>query len=46
MFEKFELKQYEHTFKELGITDNENQQMILEFLYTLGTIIYNKSVVE
>ena len=46
MFNKEELKHYEKILNKLEIKDSESQQRVLEFIYTLGTIIYNKSVVE
>lgn len=46
MFNEEELIQYEKILKRLGIEDGDSQQRVLEFMYTLGTIIYNKSVVE
>ena len=46
MFNEEELKHYEKILKNLGLKDGESQQRVLEFMYTLGTIIYNKSVVE
>ena len=46
MFNEEELKHYEKFLNKLGVKDVESQQRVLEFMYTLGTIIYNKSVVE
>ena len=46
MFNEEELKHYEKLLNKLGVKDVESQQRVLEFMYTLGTIIYNKSVVE
>ena len=46
MFKEEELIHYEKILKRLGIEDGDSQQRVLEFMYTLGTIIYNKSVVE
>ena len=45
MFNEEELIHYEKILNRLGIEDGESQQKVLEFMYTLGTIIYNKSVV-
>ena len=44
MFNEEELKHYEKILDKLGAKDGESQQRVLEFMYTLGTIIYNKSV--
>ena len=44
MFNEEELKHYEKVLNRLGLKDGESQQRVLEFVYTLGTIIYNKSV--
>ena len=44
MFNEEELKHYEKILNKLGLKDGESQQRVLEFMYTLGTIIYNKSV--
>lgn len=44
MFNEEELKHYENILNRLGVKDGESQQRVLEFMYTLGTIIYNKSV--
>lgn len=46
MFNEEELMHYEKILNNLGLKDGESQQRVLEFMYTLGTIIYNKSVVE
>ena len=46
MFNEEELKRYGKILNNLGLKDGESQQRVLEFMYTLGTIIYNKSVVE
>ena len=46
MFNEEELKHYEKLLNKLGVKDGESQQRVLEFMYTLGTIIYNKYVVE
>ena len=46
MFNDEELIHYEKILNKLGVKDGESQQRVLEFMYTLGTIIYNKSVVE
>ena len=43
MFSEDELKHYEKIFNKLDINDGDSQQRILEFLYTLGTIIYNEN---
>lgn len=44
MFNEEELKHYEKILNNLGLKDGDSQQRVLEFMYTLGTIIYNKSV--
>ena len=44
MFNEEELKHYEKILNKLGVNDGESQQRVLEFMYTLGTIIYNKSI--
>ena len=41
MFNEEELLGYENDFTQLGITDKGEQEAILDFFYTLGTIIYN-----
>lgn len=41
MFNEEELVEYEKDFTQLDITSKEEQKKILEFFYTLGTIIYN-----
>lgn len=44
MFDDKELSDYEKDFKGLGITKTEEQKNLLNFFYTLGTIIYNTNV--
>ena len=41
MFSEDELKSYEEIFNLLGITNHEEQKQVLEFMYSIGTIIYN-----
>lgn len=41
MFSEEELKSYEEVFNQLGITSQEEQKQVLEFMYLIGTIIYN-----
>lgn len=41
MFSEEELKSYEEVFNQLGITSQEEQKQVLEFMYSIGTIIYN-----
>ena len=41
MFSEDELKSYEEIFNQLGITNQEEQKQVLEFMYSIGTIIYN-----
>ena len=41
MFSEEELKSYEEVFNQLGITSQEEQKRVLEFMYSIGTIIYN-----
>lgn len=41
MFNKDEFKSYEEIFSGLGITSQEEQKRVLEFMYSIGTIIYN-----
>ena len=41
MFCENELKLYEEIFIQLGITSQEEQRLVLEFMYSLGTLIYN-----
>ena len=41
MFNEEELVEYEKDFTQLDITSKEEQKKIVEFFYTLGTIIYN-----
>ena len=41
MFNDEDLKDYEQDFIQLNITDNDEQKAILEFFYTLGSIIIN-----
>ncbi len=43
MFSEDELKSYEQLFNQLGITSKEEQKQVLEFMYSIGTIIYNNS---
>lgn len=40
MFNEEELIEYEKDFTQLDIISKEEQKKILEFFYTLGTIIY------
>ena len=44
MFNEEELKHYEKILNNLRLKDGERQQRVLEFMYTIGTIMYNKSV--
>ena len=46
MFNEEELKHYEKLLNKLGVKDGESQQRVLEFMYTLGTIIYNDGVAQ
>ena len=41
MFYEEELIEYEKDFTQLGIISEEEQKKVLEFFYTLGTVIYN-----
>lgn len=41
MFNEEELIEYEKDFTQLGIISEEEQKKVLEFFYTLGTVIYN-----
>lgn len=41
MFNARELKSYEDIFNQLGITSQEEQKKVLEFIYSIGLIIYN-----
>jgi hypothetical protein len=41
MFSENELKSYEQVFNQFGITSQEEQKQVLEFIYSIGTIIYN-----
>lgn len=41
MFNKQELLEYEEDFIKIGITSKDNQKTILEFFYTLGTVLCN-----
>lgn len=41
MFSEDELKSYEQLFNQLGITNQEEQKQVLEFMYSIGTLIYN-----
>ena len=38
MFSEDELKSYEQVFNQLGITSQEEQKQVLEFMYSIGTI--------
>ena len=42
MFSEDELKSYEQLLNQLGITSQEVQKHVLEFMYSIGTLIYNK----
>lgn len=41
MFSEDELKSYEQVFNQLGVTNQEEQKQVLEFMYSIGTLIYN-----
>lgn len=41
MLNEENLLEYENDFTQLGITDKDEQKAVLDFFYTLGTIIYN-----
>ena len=41
MFSENELNSYEQVFNQFGITSQEEQKQVLEFIYSIGTIIYN-----
>ena len=43
MFSEDELKYYEQVFNQLGITSPKEQKQVLEFIYSIGTIIYNNN---
>ena len=40
MFTDYEINEYKTDFCKIGLTNEEEQKQVLEFLYTLGTIIY------
>ena len=40
MINEIDFIEYEKDFTQLGITSQEEQKKVLEFFYTLGTIIY------
>jgi hypothetical protein len=40
MFNDKELNEYEADFNKIGITNKNEQKRVLEFLYTLGIIMY------
>ena len=42
MFSEDEIKEYSKLFCEIGLEDEAEQKNVLEFLYTFGTIVYNK----
>lgn len=42
MFTDDELKSYGDQFELVGIMEDDKQRKILEFFYTIGTIIYLK----
>lgn len=44
MFSENELKSYEEIFIQIGITNQQEQKQVLDFLYSMGTIIYNNRV--
>lgn len=41
MLNEENLLEYENDFTQIGITDKDEQKAILDFFYTLGTIICN-----
>ena len=43
MFSEYELQSYEQLFNQLGITSQEEQKQVLEFMYSISTIIYNNN---
>lgn len=40
MFTEDDVKDYNSDFCKIGLTNEKEQKQVLEFLYTLGTIIY------
>ena len=44
MFSENELKSYEEIFIQIGITSQQEQKQVLDFMYSMGTIIYNNRV--
>lgn len=44
MFSENELKSYEEFFIQIGITSQQEQKQVLDFMYSMGTIIYNNRV--
>ena len=40
MFRDNEINDFKTDFCKIGLTNEEKQKQVLEFLYTLGTIIY------
>ena len=40
MFTEDEVKDYNTDFCKIGLTNEEEQKQVLEFLYKIGTIIY------
>lgn len=44
MFSENELKSYEEIFIQIGITNQQEQKQVLDFMYSMGTIIYNNRV--
>ncbi len=43
MFNEEELNSYGKIFNEIGLTGHEEQKQVLEFLYSIGTIIYTNT---
>ena len=41
MYTENELSSFNNEFCKIGLTDRKEQEHVLEFLYSLGTIMYN-----
>lgn len=46
MFSTEEIDEFNETFKQLGITNKEEQEKILSFMYNLGVILYENNCTD
>lgn len=46
MFDTDESLNYNKLFSQIGIYDEKTQKQVLDFLYVLGTIVFNNNLIK